>query len=169
MDLLRFGRLLALGILLLMMSCIVAASGDAESAAPSPDAAMWTDLDGQVWTPDARAGRVVVLDFWATWCAPCLAELPHLRALDARHGDDDLLILGIALDAIDRPRLRAFLSRHGVTWPQIHAPTGASSPLARRFGVGAVPVTVVIDRKGRIVARDLRGEALAAVVEALSR
>ncbi|MEM1203863.1 MAG: TlpA disulfide reductase family protein [Acidobacteriota bacterium] len=127
----------------------------------------FTDMEGRTYTADQLDGRVVLLDFWATWCAPCLAELPHLKALQDRHGDDGLLILGIALDAIERRDLRSFLLRHGVHWPQIHLRDGTQSETAQRFGIEAVPATVLVDRRGRLVARDLRGEALAKVVGTL--
>ncbi|MEO1084410.1 MAG: TlpA disulfide reductase family protein [Acidobacteriota bacterium] len=125
------------------------------------------DLDGDTWGPDELRGKVVLLDFWATWCLPCIAEFPNLRRLDERFPDDDFILLGIALDAIDRRGLRAFLRRHGVDWPQIHENRGVDSARAERYAVEAVPSTVLIDREGRWVARDLRGRALKLAVEAL--
>ena len=130
------------------------------------DVAIW-DVAGRSFTADDFANKVVLLDFWATWCAPCLAELPHLRQLDERFADDDFVILSVALDAIDRRTLRSFLLRHDMSWPQVHEPTGVDSGLAKRFAVEAVPVTVLVDRQGRLIARDLRGQALQAVVETL--
>ena len=78
-----------------------------------------------------------------------------------------LSIIGIALDAIDRRGLRSFLLRHDIDWAQVHEPNGVRSAIAQRFGVEAVPVTLLIDREGRVIARDLRGKALAAVVDTL--
>jgi len=127
----------------------------------------WTDLSGHTWRAGELEGRFVLLDFWATWCAPCLAELPHLRRLDEGYGRDDLLIVGIALDALDRRGLRSFLLRHGVAWPQVHEKRGVESEIARRFGVEALPATVLVDREGRVIARDLRGRALAIVLDTL--
>ncbi len=127
----------------------------------------WTDVEGHTWKADELHGRVVLLDFWATWCTPCLAELPNLRELHGRFGEEDLLIFGIALDAIDRRGLRSFLLRHDIEWPQVHEPDVNGSGLAKRFDVKAVPVTVIVDRQGRVVARDLRGPALAAVIDTL--
>lgn len=127
----------------------------------------WTDVEGHAWTAGELEGQVVLLDFWATWCAPCLAELPRLRELDAEYGEHGLLVFGIALDAIDRRGLRSFLLRHDVRWPQVHEPDGVQSDIARRFGVEAVPVTVLVDRRGRVIARDLRGEALSKVISTL--
>lgn len=130
-------------------------------------ATKWTDLDGKVWTADELEGRVVLLDFWATWCAPCLAELPNLRQLAKRHPSDDLVILGITLDTLDRRRLRSFLRRHDITWPQVHQPQGVDGEIARRFNVEAVPSTFLVDRAGRLVARDLHGRALEVTVDTL--
>ena len=139
-------------------------SADASSIWRSEE---WTDFSGRRWTSRDLEGAVVVLDFWATWCTPCLAELPHLRRLDAAHGDRGLVLVGVALDTIERRELRAFLLRHDIVWPQVHVPRGVEAELARRFGIEAVPATLLVDRRGRIVARDLRGRALRAAVESL--
>ena len=127
----------------------------------------WTDLEGRTWTAGDLEGRLVLLDFWATWCPPCLAELPNLRDLHGRYGGRGLEIVGVALDAIERRALRSFALRHGVGWTQVHEPTGTGSEIARRFGVEAVPVTVLVDRRGHVIARNLHGEALAAVIATL--
>lgn len=127
----------------------------------------WTDLEGREWTRESLAGRVVLIDFWATWCAPCLAELPHLKDLHERYTDRGFVLIGIALDTIDRRQLRSFLHRHGVLWPQVHDPRGVEGAVANAFGVKAVPSTVIVDSSGRIVARDFRGPALDVTVEAL--
>lgn len=133
-------------------------------------AADWSvaDLQGRTWGPEQFEGKVVLLDFWATWCPPCIAELPHLRRLDERFAGEDFVLIGVALDAIDRRGLRAFLRRHNVEWPQIHARRGVDSDLARHYSVEAVPATLVLDRRGRPVARDLRGQALELVIETLT-
>ncbi|MEO1366101.1 MAG: TlpA disulfide reductase family protein, partial [Acidobacteriota bacterium] len=152
------------------LAFLLAPSARAEPAAAPPAAAEpWpaTDLDGAPWGPRAFSGKVVLLDFWATWCLPCIAEFPNLRELDGRFSDDDFVLLGVTLDAVDRRGLRAFLRRHGVDWPQIHEGRGVDSALAERYAVEAVPSTVLIDREGRWVARDLRGRALELAVETL--
>jgi len=112
-------------------------------------------------------GRVVLLDFWATWCAPCLEELPRLRRLHETREADGLAIVGVALDATDRRALTSWLRRNGVTWPQIHDTRGYDGELAQQFDVDRLPATVLFDRDGRIVARDLRGDRLEAAIDAL--
>ena len=165
MDALSFERVGRGGIALVLMALGVSLASPAAGSIWRDRE--WTDVEGKTWTAEELEGRVVLLDFWATWCAPCLAELPNLRRLQAEHGDDGLVIVGIALDAIDRRGLRSFLLRHGIDWPQVHRPDGVASELARRFAVEAVPVTLLVDRQGRVIARDLRGEALARVVATL--
>lgn len=127
----------------------------------------FTDLEGRRWTAADLEGRVVMLAFWATWCAPCRDEFPHLRHLQERFGEEDFLLVGIVLDTLDRRRLRSFLLRHNITWPQVHENLGFAGELARRFRIEAVPAIVLIDREGRLVARDLRGRALEVTVETL--
>ncbi|MEM7048199.1 MAG: TlpA disulfide reductase family protein [Acidobacteriota bacterium] len=166
MAVLRLRGALRGGVLALIFAFALAVPAAADSIWRSEE---WTDLTGRTWTADDLEGRVVLLDFWATWCAPCLAELPDLRELDAAYGERGLVIVGIALDALERRDLRSFLLRHDITWPQVHERAGTQSDIARRFGVEAVPVTVLVDSAGRVVARDLRGKALGATVKALLR
>ena len=124
------------------------------------------DMTGRSWTSKDLLGKVVILDFWATWCTPCLAELPHLRRMYDEH-PDHLVILGIALDAVSRADLRSFLHRHHISWSQIHEAQGFGSPLAEQWQVETLPSLRIIDPKGRLVASNLRGRALELVVTRL--
>ncbi len=155
-----------LGFLGALTLSLVSAGAEEPPASVWQDVA-WTDLAGRQWTRAELEGRVVLLDFWATWCAPCLAELPHLEELHERYADRGFVLLGVALDTLDRRRLRSFLHRHDVRWPQVHESRGTDGEAARAFGVEAVPSTVLVDRSGRVVARGFRGPALAAAVDAL--
>lgn len=138
------------------------------SALASPwDGFQATTLDGRELSAEALAGQVVLLDFWATWCAPCLGELPHLKEAYARYGQEGLEIVGVSLDQKPRRELESFLRRREVVWPQVWDGRGFSGKLARRFGVETLPRSFLVDGRGRIVATDLRGEDLLAVLEAL--
>jgi thiol-disulfide isomerase/thioredoxin len=118
------------------------------------------DLSGRRWTRADLQGRVVVLDFWATWCAPCLADLPWLRRARERFSPDRLMILGVSLDAGDRRTLTAWLNRHRIDWPQVWDHRGYSGDLARTFGVSSLPQSLLADTAGQVVATNLRGEQL---------
>ncbi len=125
------------------------------------------DLAGSAVTPDRFTGRVVVLDFWATWCAPCLAEIPWLRRLRDDFGIDRVEVVGVNLDVADRRRLVAWLNRQRVDWPQLHDGRGYGGAVARAFEVTSLPTLVVVDGRGRVVATGLRGERLYRAVEQL--
>ena len=112
-------------------------------------------------------GKVVLLDFWATWCAPCLEELPRLRKLHEELEDEGLVIIGVSLDAMEPRRFASWTRRQDVTWPQVRDGRSYAGDLPRLFGIEQLPSTVLFDRQGRIAARDLRGARLETAIRAL--
>lgn len=125
------------------------------------------DLDGRVWTAADFEGRVVLLEFWATWCAPCLADFPHLERARVSYDDRDFVILAVSLDRSGRDDLRSFRRRQGVTWPILFDGLGAAGVVARRFQVAYPPRSLLFDRRGRLVALDARGSTLDAALRVL--
>ena len=165
---------LGLGLALQLMSLAVqpvAATGPHASATTASEGVWqgitWTDLGGNRWSAEELHGRVVLLDFWATWCLPCLAQVPHLREISERFDEQDVVVLGVALDSKQRRPLRSFLARHRIQWPQVHQPLAFASDAALHFDVDKVPTSIVVDRQGRPVARDLTGSALDATLQML--
>jgi thiol-disulfide isomerase/thioredoxin len=124
------------------------------------------DLEGRELTASSLRGRVVVLDFWATWCAPCLAEVPTYQRLRREHDASRLEIIGVSVDVLDRRGLVSWLNRQQVTWTQIHDRRGYSGELAQQFKVVSLPTTYVFDAEGRLVAANVRGERL---IEAIAK
>jgi thiol-disulfide isomerase/thioredoxin len=124
------------------------------------------DIDGRLWNAAGLRGRVAVIDFWATWCAPCLAEMPTLRRI---HGADPskALVLGINLDVSDRRTLLTWINRHRINWPQVHDRRGYEGDVPRRFDVTSLPMSVLVNPEGRVVAMNLRGDRLIAAVKEL--
>lgn len=106
-------------------------------------------LDGQWHDPQRYAGEVLVLNFWATWCAPCREEMPLLNRFYQQHRQQGVRVLGIALD--DAAAVREFVTELGIDYP-IAVGAGDVMETQRAYGNqrGALPYTAVIGRDGRI-------------------
>jgi len=127
------------------------------------------DLHGKPLSIAAYHGKVVLIDFWATWCGPCVAELPNVLKTYQKYHDQGFEIIGISLDQ-DKQKLETFLEQKGITWQQYFDGDGWSNKLAVKYGVEAIPATFLLDGQGKIIGTDLRGDALAeAVAKALPK
>jgi thiol-disulfide isomerase/thioredoxin len=116
-------------------------------AAPNFDLAT---LDGhRVKLSDYR-GRAVLLNFWATWCSPCKVEMPWFVELQKKYGNDGLVILGIAMDDSDAPKIAQFASEMGVNYPVLLG----TDKVSEQYGnVEFLPTSFYIDREGKIVGK----------------
>ena len=94
-------------------------------------------------------GKVVLLDFWASWCAPCRAGLPNLRRLESVYGGEDFMIVSISEDE-DEPTWRAFVAAHQMSWTQRY---DGDTALQHRFQVNALPTYILLDRDGHEIQR----------------
>lgn len=128
-----------------------------------------TATDDTVIDLEAYRGKVVLVDFWATWCGPCVDELPNVLAAYKAHHADGFEVIGISLDK-DGAKLAAFTQQQGMSWPQIFDGQGWQNKLAQAYGIRSIPATFLLDREGKIIAKGLRGEALSRkVAEALGK
>ncbi|HUL34863.1 MAG TPA: redoxin domain-containing protein [Candidatus Eisenbacteria bacterium] len=116
-----------------------------------------TTSDGQLFSMDDLQGKVVLLDFWATWCPPCRAAVPHLREISKKFQGQPLVILSVSLDG-DEQKWKAFIAIHEMTWPQ-YREAGIDGVLARMFEVTAIPRTFIIDADG-VLREEHLGDAL---------
>lgn len=138
-------------------------------AGSAPFAFSAKDLTGRPQSLAQYKGKVVVLDFWATWCGPCVASMPDMKAVYAKYHKKGLEILGISLDQ-EKADLTGFLKQNKISWPQVFGGQGWLDPIPKLYGVQGIPLTIVIGRDGRISAIDVRGQQLeAAVTKALKR
>jgi thiol-disulfide isomerase/thioredoxin len=136
-----------------------------------PVSALWSlsypDLQGQPQPLSRWRGKVLVLNFWASWCAPCREEMPDFAALRAQYQAQGVEFVGIAID--NQANVAQFLQRQPVNYP-ILIGEGAASNLARQLGnpSGALPYTIVLDRDGNVVLKHL-GRLPRAKLEAILR
>lgn len=119
---------------------------------------------GEELSVEAFAGDVVVLDFWAGWCGPCIAELPTLREILSTYGDRGLAVVGVNMDRTSAEFEEA-LAEHAIDWPQVF--DGADGPVGDLYRIEGIPMTYLIDSDGIIVDRGLRGQRLIDAVVAL--
>jgi thiol-disulfide isomerase/thioredoxin len=105
-----------------------------------------TTLDGQRVSLDDFKGKVVLLDFWATWCGPCREALPHMREIATKFQGQPLVILSVSLDQ-DEQKWKDFIAKNGMTWLH-YRDGGFTGPISRMFSVEAIPHTFTIDADG---------------------
>ncbi|BCM90873.1 thiol-disulfide oxidoreductase ResA [Abditibacteriota bacterium] len=128
-----------------------------------------SDLQGREFSLNDYKGRVVLLDFWATWCGPCVGELPETRVVYDKYHAQGFEVVGISLDE-KRADLMAFLKKEKLSWPQVFDGKGWDGTLAKQYGVRAIPATFLIGRDGKIAAVDVRGLGLEpTVLQALAQ
>jgi cytochrome c biogenesis protein CcmG, thiol:disulfide interchange protein DsbE len=120
-----------------------------------------TDLQGKAFTLSALRGKVVLLNFWATWCAPCREEMPAFSAWQRSHGKQGLAIVGVSMDD-DPGSVRQALATRPVSYPVV---MGDAKLGERMGGVLGLPLSYLLDRDGRVVAR-YQGEASLGAIEA---
>jgi thiol-disulfide isomerase/thioredoxin len=123
----------------------------------------FTDLNGKEVSVKDYAGKVVLVDFWATWCGPCRAALPEVKETYAKYHTKGFEIFGISFDK-DRDTLKEFLTNEEISWPQYFDGLGWENNLGQRYQISSIPTVWLVDKKG--ILRDLDGrQSLPAKVE----
>jgi thiol-disulfide isomerase/thioredoxin len=105
-----------------------------------------TTLSGERISLDELQGKVVLIDFWATWCGPCREALPHVQSIAKKFSGQPLVVLSISLDQ-DETKWKEFVAKNKMTWQQ-YRDGGFDGPMAQKFGVRAIPATFTIDADG---------------------
>jgi len=117
---------------------------------PAPDVAVTTRTGETLRLADLR-GRPVLINLWATWCVPCVAEMPALEALAVARAGTPLFVMAVSVDRRGENAVAPFLAQHGLEKLSIYL--DPKSDVAHAFGVDAIPTTILIDREGREVGR----------------
>lgn len=127
------------------------------------------DLNGKPLSIAGHKGKVLLVDFWATWCGPCIGELPNVKKTYAKCHKDGFEIVGISLDS-DKKKLTDFLAKNEMPWPQFFDGQGWQNKLAQQYDIHSIPATFLLDGEGTIIAKNLRGDGLeTAVLKALRK
>jgi len=125
------------------------------------------EIEIQGKTPEGKAidlgklrGKVVLVDFWATWCGPCRAELPNIKKMYQKYHGKGFDVIGVSIDE-DKDKLEEFLKEEKLPWPSIYDQGAKEGDrLSDRYGVFAIPQAILVDQEGKVVALEARGPEL---------
>ncbi len=118
-----------------------------------------THLDGSKFDWASYRGRTVLVEIWATWCAACLREFPNVERNRREYRDRGFEVVGINLD-VERHALDKYLADHPLAWPTLHDGGPEASPFARKYGINAGSMAILVDRAGNVVSLSARGAEL---------
>ncbi len=130
----------------ILMLFAVACEGKSKDANKAPDFKL-IGIDGKSYTMKDFKGKVILLDFWATWCGPCRMEMPHLKDLYATYKEKGLEIVGVSLDQSGAQVVKPYIEQNGVLFTSLLADEAVVKAYG---GINAIPTTFLIDKKGRI-------------------
>jgi thiol-disulfide isomerase/thioredoxin len=125
-----------------------------------------TEMDGAKFDWAKYRGKVVLVDFWATWCGPCMAELPNVKKHYELYHDRGFDVVGISVDR-DRAKLESFLDKEQNPWTTLHDGDWSDNAVATYYGVMGIPTVILVDKDGKVVSTNARGPELAKQLAAL--
>jgi thiol-disulfide isomerase/thioredoxin len=115
--------------------------------------------DGKDLTLERFKGKVLLVDFWATWCPPCRAEIPNLVAAYNKYHDKGFEIIGISFDE-SREKFDEYLKENKLTWPQYFDGLGWQNKIGPTYGIQSIPTMYLLDKEGKVISNDLRNGKL---------
>ncbi|GAE20929.1 thioredoxin family protein [Bacteroides pyogenes JCM 10003] len=124
--------------------------------------------EGEKLLLSALRGKCVLIDFWASWCAPCLREAPNIKRVYEKYRDSGFEVLSVSLDK-KNDQWKQAIQKHRLDWLHVSSLQGWKCPVARLYQVSAIPAMFLVDREGNIVSTEARGEMLEQEVEKLCK
>jgi len=130
-------------------------------------------ISGSEVSMETLKGKVVVVDFWATWCGPCVGEMPKMKKLYAEYKDKGVEFVGVSLDqpkdqgGLDE--LKDFVAKNHIGWPQYYQGKGWESEFSKGWGVNAIPCVFVVDADGKLYSTEARGKLETLIPELLEK
>jgi thiol-disulfide isomerase/thioredoxin len=117
-------------------------------------------INGTTVSIKGLKGKVVVLDFWATWCGPCVAEMPRMKKLYSEYKDRGVEFIGVSLDLPKEEggldKLKAFVAKNEISWPQYYQGNGWESTFSTKLGISSIPQLFLVDAAGKLASIDAR-------------
>lgn len=139
--------------------------GKVEVGQAAPEFTM-NDSTGKPVSLSSFKGRVVLVDFWASWCGPCRAENPNVVAAFKKFNSKGFTVFGVSLDT-DKGKWMDAIAKDGLTWTHVSDLIGWENAAAKQYGVMSIPASFLLDKEGKIVASNLRGDELVKKIEEL--
>lgn len=149
-------------LFLMLFSSYLNAQNKIEIGKQAPEITM-SKADGAIFSLSELKGKLVLIDFWATWCAPCVEEQPQLKTMYNTYSEqiknNQFEIVGVSLDK-NKESWQKAIDRFQITWIQISDLKFWKSPVAKLYEIDELPFNVIIDGQGTIVAKNLHGKEL---------
>ena len=130
-------------------------------------------INGSTVSIKGLKGKVVVIDFWATWCGPCVGEMPKMKKIYAEYHDKGVEFIGVSLDQPKEQggldKLKAFVKKEEIAWPQYYQGKGWESEFSKSWGINSIPCMFIVDRDGKLASVDAREHIETLIPELLKK